>query len=203
VKSRRPSYTYPVSPSAQDTVDLLAVGQGARRVAGAHDGGNAQLASDDRGVTCTPAPVGDDRRARFMIGSQSGSVMSATSTSPALKACICSAGLQDPDRAGADLLPDRPAGHDRLAGIADPEALHRTGGLPRLHRLRAGLQDVEPAVPPVLSPLDVHRPAVMLLDHQRMPRQLGDLVVGQAEQPALRRLDVDEGGPCARPYGRR
>ena len=41
-----------------------------------------QLTGDNRRVTGTPAAVGDNRRGFFMIGSQSGSVMSVTSTSP-------------------------------------------------------------------------------------------------------------------------
>ena len=71
--------------------------------------------------------------------------------------------------------------------------------LPRLHRLRAGLQDVELAVAAVLAPLDVHRPAVVLLDGQRVPGQLLDLGVGQAEQAAVGLVDVDELGRLARP----
>ena len=53
--------------------------------------------------------------ARFMIGSQSGSVMSATSTSPGLKSRIWSADASTRTAPGADLLADRPALDDGRA----------------------------------------------------------------------------------------
>jgi hypothetical protein len=52
------------------------------RIAATDHRRHAQFARDDRGVAGAAAAVGDDGGARFMIGSQSGSVMSATSTSP-------------------------------------------------------------------------------------------------------------------------
>ena len=62
--------------------DLAAVRQRRGRVADADHRRDAELARDDRRVAGAAAAVGDDRAARFMTGSQSGSVMSATSTSP-------------------------------------------------------------------------------------------------------------------------
>ena len=139
--------------------------------------------------------------ARFMIGSQSGSVMSATSTSPGWNSCICSTEVITRTGAGADLLPDRPPLDEhrpalRRSGTAAPTP----AGCAGLHRLGAGLQDVELAVDAVLAPLDVHRPAVVVLDDQRLPGQLLDLGVGEAEQRrGRRRVDVDELGGPARP----
>ena len=55
-----------------------------------------------------------------------------------------------------------------------------------LHRLGPGLEDVELAVDAVLAPLDVHRPAVVLLDHQGVAGQLGH--VGVAQRIAVAQL---------------
>jgi hypothetical protein len=57
------------------------------------DGRHAQLARDDRRVAGAAAAVGDDGEARFITGSQSGSVMSVTSTSPACTRAMSSSDL--------------------------------------------------------------------------------------------------------------
>src|ERR1019366_5748958 len=60
-----------------------------------------------------------------------------------------------------------------------------------LHRLRPRLRDVELAVGAVLAPLDVHRPAVVLLDDERVAGEFGDVGIRERIAVALfgRRLD--------------
>ena len=55
--------------------------------------------------------------ARFMIGSQSGSVMSATSTSPSVELVHLVDRGEHPRRAGADLLADRAALDEHLGAL--------------------------------------------------------------------------------------
>ena len=130
--------------------------------------------------------------ARFMIGSQSGSVMSATSTSPSLNSCICSIEVITRTAPAPIFWPiARPSTID-LALLVHPEPLAHAGA--RHHRLGPRLQDVELAVEAVLAPLDVHRALVVLLDGQRLPGQLLDLGVGEAEQRPLGLVGVDELG---------
>jgi hypothetical protein len=70
------------SPPAQDRWSLPAVMQDMGGVAGADDGREAQFAADDGGVRGAAAMVGDDGVARFMIGTQSGSVVEVTRIEP-------------------------------------------------------------------------------------------------------------------------
>ena len=94
------------------------------------------------------------------------------------------------DAAGADLLADRAAlgQQRRFAGVAlQLVAVLDLAGALALHRLGPRLQDVELAVDAVLAPLDVHRPAVVLLDDHRVARQL--LHVGIDERVAVAHLD--------------
>src|SRR6185312_17020178 len=86
-----------------------------RRIAAADDGGNAQLARDDRCVTRAPAAIGDDRaRAlhhRLPVGiGQLGDEHVAW-----LHAVHLARRLDEPHRPLTDLLADRAAGHHRLA----------------------------------------------------------------------------------------
>jgi hypothetical protein len=71
-----------------------------------------------------------------------------------------------------------------VAALAQRVALDLGGMGQRLHGFRARLQDVQLAGVPVLAPLDVHRPAVVRLDHQRLLRQLLDIRVGDGKSRA-------------------
>ena len=129
--------------------------------------------------------------ARFITGSQFGSVMSVTSTSPALTRSMSATERDQPHRAGADLLAngatfdeDRPRALQRVALLDLALRL-------ALHRLGTGLQDVELAVGAVLAPLDVHRPAVVVLDDHGIARQFHHVGVGEREAVALLRRGVD------------
>ncbi len=55
-----------------------------------------------------------------------------------------------------------------------------------LHGLGTGLDDEQLARQPILGPLDVHRRAVVVLDHHRPPGQVDDLVVVEHELVPLR-----------------
>ena len=122
--------------------------------------------------------------ARFMTGSQSGSVMSATSTSPVSTRAISL--MSRMMRAGPApmrwpmLRPVASTGPFCLQRVA----LDRAAGA-ALHRLRPRLQYVDLAGLAVLAPFDVHRAAVVLLDHQRLPGELDQVGVAEAEAHAV------------------
>ena len=65
--------------------------------------------------------------ARFITGSQFGSVMSVTSTSPGCTCSISCDVFDDAHRTDADLLADRAAGDQHVAVAGQPEALLRVG----------------------------------------------------------------------------
>src|SRR3546814_7695386 len=69
--------------------------------------------------------------------------------------------------ASADLLTDRAAFGERGAFAAlELVAAQHVDRRARLHGFRTRLQDVQLAVDAILAPLDVHRPAVVLLDDE-------------------------------------
>ena len=124
-----------------------------------------------------------------MIGSQSGSVMSATSTSPSVNSCIWSTVFSTRTGPAPIFWPiARPSTISGVACVAAASILNRSRApvAPRLHGLGAGLEDVDASVEAVLAPLDVHRPAVVVLDRQRVAGQLLDLGVGEAERSRAR-----------------
>ncbi len=128
--------------------------------------------------------------ARFMTGSQSGSVMSVTSTSPGWTRFISLHFADHPRRAGADAMADAAAGDEHLASVLQVEALQRSAAA-ALHRLGSGLQDVQLAVFAVLAPFDVHRTAVVFFDDQRLARQFLHVGVVEAEAVPVLRCHVD------------
>jgi hypothetical protein len=179
--------------------DLAPVGQLPGRGAGPDHGRDAELPGDDRGVAGAAAAVGDDRgRAlhdRLPVGV--GHVGDEDLAGVELVHLLDRG--EDPGGAGADLLPDGAALDQHLGPgpglLGHGEPLQRAAS--RLHGLRPGLQDVEAAVDTVLAPLDVHGPAVVVLDRERVPGQLLDLVVGQGEPAPLGRVGVHELGGAA------
>ena len=95
------------------------------RVLGADDRRNPEFARDDRRVAGAPAAIGDDGRgACFMIGSQSGVVMSVTSTSPGLKSPRSRRASRSPARRRCRCArPDGTSADQHLAGAAERELL--------------------------------------------------------------------------------
>ena len=87
--------------------------------------------------------------------------------------------VDDAHRTGSDFLSNRPAlCLDRATAFERVAQFRRIAGL-AFDGLRAGLQDVEAAVHAVLAPFDVHRAAVMRLNHQRVAGQLQHVLVAQ------------------------
>ena len=164
---------------------LAAVLERDGRVAGADDGGDAEFPGDDRRVTGAAAAVGDDRggelhdRLPVRVGHVGDQHVAR------VELVHLGEGGHHPHRAGADLLPDRPPDRDHRAGLLEHEPARDVAVDAGDDRLGAGLQDVQLAVDAVLAPLDVHRTPVVVLDHQRLPAELLDLGVGDAELRAL------------------
>src|SRR3546814_13735730 len=100
--------------------------------------------------------------------------------------------------ASADLLTDRAAfgEHGALAALELVAAQH-VDRRARLHGFRTRLQDVQLAVDAILAPLDVHRPAVVLLDDAGLGRAGFDFGVGQRAAVAVLGRDVGEFGGLA------
>ena len=115
-----------------------------------------------------------------MTGSQSGSVMSATSTSPVCTRAISEA-LRTTRAGPAPILwpmlrPVASIVERRLSAkrwIVRPLRLCTVSG-PRL-------QDEDLAAGAVFAPLDVHRAAVVLLDDERLARERHDVGIVQGE----------------------
>ena len=64
--------------------------------------------------------------------------------------------------------------------------------LPALHGFRTCLDDVEQTILTIQRPLDIHRPAVVRFDGQRLSRQLGDLRIVQAKSLLIALVDIDD-----------
>ena len=175
--------------------DFAAVSEGLRAGAGADDGRDAELASDDRGVTGASAAVGDDRGGplhdRLPIGV--GHVGDEHLALDELVHLVDRG--QHADGAGADLLPDRATLDQHLDTLRRRccDAKPLLGAHPtRLHGLGPRLEHVDESVDTVATPLDVHRAAVVLLDDQRVAGKLGDLGVGEAQQLGVGGVDRHE-----------
>ena len=161
--------------------DLLAVLDQIQRVAGANHGRHAQFAGDDRRVAGAAATVGHNRgralhhRLPVGVGHVGHQHIAGLDLVHVVDAADHAGG------AAADALADGAALGQHRAALAELVTLHLGGLGARLHRLRARLQDVDAAGHAVLAPLDIHRPAVVLLDHQRLAGQLVHIFVGNGE----------------------
>jgi len=178
--------------------DLIAVVDGGRGIPRADDGGDAELARDDRGVAGAPAPVRHDRaralhdRLPVGVGHVGDEHLAGLELRHLVEAPQHARGPR------ADPLPDRAAGRRDLAALAEHEPAGDARLDPRDDRLGAGLQDVDAPVDAVLAPLDVHRPAVVLLDDERLPGELDEVGVVDREASAVGRRHVLEPGRGAR-----
>src|SRR5262249_25188703 len=88
--------------------------------------------------------------------------------------------LDDARHPGADALADAAPGGEHAPFTLERVALDGAAGA-ALHRLRPCLQDVDRTALAVARPLDVHRPAIVLLDEERLPRELHQIVIVQTE----------------------
>ena len=129
--------------------------------------------------------------ARFITGSQSGSVISVTSTSPC---CSCSRSAADRmTRAGPWPIfsPTLRPFDQHLAARLEVKALQHQRVALRMHRLGPRLHEKQLAAAAVLRPLDVHRrrrasqARVVLLDQHRPSRQRQDVIVREHEAFAV------------------
>ena len=121
----------------------------------------------------------------FITGSQSGVVVSATSTSPGWKDESWCASVTTRTRPVAMRGADGAAGGEHRPLPFQREGFHFQRAAARGDGLRPRLDDVEVAVQAVLGPLDVHRPraagTVVVLDPDRVFGEPQHIVVGQAE----------------------
>jgi hypothetical protein len=91
---------------------------------------------------------------------------------------------QQAHRAGGDGVADGEARRQAASLLLQPELPQRGRRPARLHGLGAGLDDEDLAALAVLGPLDVHRPAVVLLDRRSVARDLEHLgVVERRSRP--------------------
>ena len=148
-------------------------------MAGANHSGDAEFARDDGGVAGAPAPVGDDgagalhHRLPVRVGHVGHQHVAR------LHLVHLGNVVHQPHRTRANLLANGPPLDQHGAGALELVAQLGLSVRLALHRLGPRLQDVELAVGAVLAPLDVHRAAVVLLDDQRVARQLLDVGVGE------------------------
>ena len=120
-----------------------------------------------------------------MIGTQSGSVISVTSTLPSSNESTSSAEAITCTAPAAIACADREPGDEQLAGLVEVVRRERPGAGVRLHGLGAGLDDEQLAGAPVLGPLDVHRALVVRLDRRAPAGEREHLVVVEDERAAL------------------
>ena len=130
----------------------------------------------------------------FMIGSQSGSVLSVTSTSPSWNwSRMCTLLITRTGPAAIFSPTLRPRNQHRPLAFEAVDLDRRPAILARLDRLRPGLDDEQLAGTAVLGPFDVHRRrlaallAVVVLDDAGPARQRQDLVVADGEADCGRR----------------
>jgi hypothetical protein len=93
--------------------------------------------------------------------------------------------MHHPGRAGADAMADTAAGGQDGALGAQVVALQDIAGA-ALDGLGTGLDHIEETIQPVLRPLDVHGPAIVVLDQDRLLGQFHDLGVGDGEAQTIR-----------------
>ena len=92
--------------------------------------------------------------------------------------------MHDPGRAGADAMSDTATGGEDRALGAQVVALQDIAGA-ALNRLGTGLDHIQEAVQTVLRPLDVHGPAIVVLDQHRLLGQFHNLGVGDGEAQTI------------------
>src|SRR5690606_24860027 len=151
---------------------FAAVLQDVRRVSATHDCGNAQLTRNDGRVAGTAAAVGDDGGSQLHDRLPVGVGHVGDENVAGLHLVHFRGVGHHAHLAGADLLADGAARDQHFAGGLQAVAfLYVVAALLRLHRLGAGLKDVDLAVDAVTAPLDVHRAAVVLFNDDGIARQ--------------------------------
>src|SRR5699024_8394070 len=137
-------------------------------VAGADHGRNAECAGNDGRVAGAPAAVGDNGGGAFHHRFPVGIGHVGDQHVAGLHAIHLGDVLDVAHHAGAHALADGAALDQHLLAVGVDLVALQLAAVAALHRLRARLQDVQRAGLPVLAPFDVHGPAVMALDDQRL-----------------------------------
>ena len=184
--------------------NFLSLGKHAGGIAAAHHGRNAQLARNNGGVAGAAAAVGHNCRSalhhRLPIGvGHVGNQNIARFNGVHFRGVFHQAHF-----ALADFLADGAAFAQHFFLAVDRIAAQAAATLfLRFHGFRARLQDVELAVGAVAAPFDVHRAAVMLLDNQRILRQLGHFGIADRKLLACRFVHIHHlhGFTCLRLVG--
>ncbi len=179
--------------------DRLPVGDQLRAVERADDCGQSEFPADDGRVAGGASIIGDQARGLLhdrhpvRIG-RFGHQDRALAKPIDVGGAVDDAGLADGNR-----LADRGARDDQFAFLRQAVGFQQGVRFGRLHRLGAGLDEVEFAGVAVLGPFDVHGPPVVRLDRHRPARQLQDLLILQDQRFALgaRSLDVVRAGAPA------
>ncbi len=142
-------------------------------------------------MACPPAAIRDDRRGALHHRLPIGVGHVGDQHVACLHAVHLRGRLHEAHLALPDPLADRPPARENLGLRLQAVAAQIAGAFARLHRLGPRLQDVELAVGAVATPLDVHRPLVMLFDGNRVARELVRLLVGDREAIAVLGGDLD------------
>ena len=158
-----------------------AVGDRVQRIAGADDGGHAELARDDRRVAGAAAAIGDDGGGTLHHWLPVGVGHVGDQYVAGLHAFHVGQRAHHAGDAAADLVADRASFADHRTAATERVALDLGGAGARFHRLGTRLHDVELAGDAVLGPFDVHRAAIVFFDHQRLLRQLLHIGVADGE----------------------
>ena len=119
--------------------------------------------------------------ARFMIGTQSGSVVSVTKIEPSTNLSISLAVSMRQTRPDAAASPMLRPGQSMRPFLPDLVGFQDAGFAARVHGFRPRLDDEQFARDAILGPFHVHRAAVMLFDRACPACQLQDLLVAEHE----------------------
>ena len=99
--------------------------------------------------------------------------------------------VHDANRTGANLLSNGTPLHDHGALALDLVAVLHLASRLAFHRFGPCLQDVEFAINAIFAPLNIHRAAIVLLDHEGVMGQFFNLGIGQGIAIALLGRNID------------
>ena len=192
-----PSYTRPMSPSAQDTVTTRPVLSARLRSRRSDDGRNAELACNNGGVAGPPAALRHDRGRDLhdRLPIRAGRVCHQNLAR--LEGCEAVSVGNDPRGPDRDLLTDRSTRGQHRGGSLEGIAFERRRRPARGHRFGSSLDHVELSVIGILGPFDIHRHRmpglrrVMVLDRDGVVGKLEHLRVVDAEALAQRLRNGD------------
>ena len=176
----------PSVPLGTGNGDFLRLGNSTRRVARADHRGNAELARDNGGMTGTSSAIRHDRggalhrglpvRVRHLGDQHIAGPNPVHLARVADRACPSRADSS----ADAATLDQHPSSFLQAIAFESVRLAAADDGL------RPCLENVEASVEAILAPLDIHRPAVVLLDDEGETGQMLHVPIVETESPALR-----------------